>query len=185
MSLINEALKRAEAEKSGSPLPRSSRAPTYGASRLGLRKGGFRTRKLIGVSAVGLLVAFSSWLVLDKFSSWIAPPRSPAAAQASAVQQHAAPAESAPPPAVEQHTQAPGDVRPDFANIPAQAPAKPQLKASDFKLSAILHGPNGATAIINGQFLQIGSMIEEATIVSIGQHKVILDADGRRITLQM
>jgi hypothetical protein len=175
MSLINEALKRAEAEKSGTPLPRPSSTSSYGADRLGLRRPGFPTRKLIAVSAVGLLAALSAWLVMDKFSSWITTPASPATAQAAAGQHPGA------KPVVGQ-SQVPGNARPDFADSPA---AKPLLSPSDFKLSAILHGPNGATAIINGQFLQIGSMIEEATIISIGQHKVILDANGRRVTLQM
>ncbi len=177
MSLINEALKRAEAEKSGAPLPRPTASSSYGADRLGLRRPGFPTRKLIAVSAVGLLAALSAWLVMDKFSSWITTPASPATAQAAAGQHPAA------KPVVGQQSQVPG-ARPDFADSPAPT-AKPLLSPSDFKLSAILHGPNGATAIINGQFLQIGSMIEEATIISIGQHTVVLDVDGRRVTLQM
>ncbi len=175
MSLINEALKRAEAEKNGTPLPRPEASSTYGTDRLGLRKASFPTGKLIAVSAVGLFVALSSWLVMDKFSSWIAPLSSPATAQAADGQQRPAanPAVGQPSPVA----------RPDFAD--SLAPAAKQLSSSDFKLSAILHGPSGATVIINGQFLQIGSTIEEATVVSIGQHKVILDANGRRITLQM
>lgn len=170
MSLINEALKRAEAEKSGAPLPRETGSTTDVASRLGLRKPGFPTKRIFTVSVVGLLVALSAWLVMDKFSSSIAAPETPASAYASAVEPHAVPAEP----------------RPDFSNTLTETPAaKPQLKPSDFKLSAIVHGPNGATAIINGQFLQIGSMIQGATIISIARHQVILDADGRRITLQM
>ncbi len=177
MSLINEALKRAEAEKSGAPLPRPSSTSSYSADRLGLHRPGFPRRKLIAVSAVGLLVALSAWLVMDKFSSWISPPASPATAQAAAGQHLGA-------QPIAGQSQASGNTRPDFADSPTPA-AKPLLSPSDFKLSAILHGPNGATAIINGQFLQIGSMIEETTVISIGQHTVVLDADGRRITLQM
>ena len=59
------------------------------------------------------------------------------------------------------------------------------VRTPSFKLSAIMHGSYGGTAVINQRFLRVGAVIDDAKVVSIGRHTVDLEFEGRKITLQM
>jgi hypothetical protein len=59
------------------------------------------------------------------------------------------------------------------------------LHPSAFKVSAIIHGQDGATAIINGKFLKVGSVLDGATVTEITQYSVVLERNARKITIQM
>ena len=67
----------------------------------------------------------------------------------------------------------------------ARAPHKPRFLHGSFKLSAIILDHGGATAIINGRFVHVGSTINGAKVVKIGRHTVELKFNGRTITIQM
>ena len=54
-----------------------------------------------------------------------------------------------------------------------------------FKLSAVVQGPEGGTAIINGRFVRIGEEIDSAKIISIGRYTVELEYEGERFTLKL
>jgi hypothetical protein len=55
----------------------------------------------------------------------------------------------------------------------------------DYKLSAVMRGPDGATAIINGRFVQVGAVIRGAKVVKINRHTAELEIDGQTFTIQM
>jgi len=55
---------------------------------------------------------------------------------------------------------------------------------SAFKLSAIIDGPSGPTAIINGRFVQVGSTVYHAEVVRIARGAVQLRIDGQTYTLR-
>jgi len=63
--------------------------------------------------------------------------------------------------------------------------AQPMPSADDFKLSAIIRGPDGATAIINGKFVKVGGDVKGATLIKLGRHTAELEIRGRRLVIQM
>ena len=56
---------------------------------------------------------------------------------------------------------------------------------ADFKLSAIVRGPDGATAIINGRFVKVGGTVSGATLVKLGRHTAELEVRGQKLLIQM
>jgi len=73
-------------------------------------------------------------------------------------------------------------------NKPAAPVAKRRpvrFNPRDYKLSAIMRGPEGATAIINGRFIQVGGVINQAKVVKINRHTAELEIDEQRFTIQM
>ena len=56
---------------------------------------------------------------------------------------------------------------------------------SQFKVSGIMSGPKGSTAIINGCLLQIGERVGQARVVKITNSAVELEIYGRRVTVGM
>ena len=77
---------------------------------------------------------------------------------------------------------------------PAQtaAPARPRYTAaqtaaaaSNFKVTAILSGPNGDTALINGQMVFVGQSVSGARLVSASPNAVQLEMDGLEFTVAM
>lgn len=213
MSLINEALKRAEAEKNRDigglpyrppavPHAHHVRLPRRWARGLALCCG------LVAVTALGM------WTIVDK-GFW--PLTLKAEAADTAPVQAPAQAPPDPKPQVRQKIDPvlaktmeetkyyspapkpvpalPARVRPADAAPPAvattarpaptPAPAKrEQPKLPDLKLSGVLVSPGGGTAIINGRFLAVGNTIEGARIVKITKYVVTLEMNGRRITLR-
>jgi len=62
---------------------------------------------------------------------------------------------------------------------------RPRVNPGRFRLSAIMRGPGGGAALINGFMLRVGQEIDGAKIVRIDQYSVELDLDGQRFTIQM
>jgi hypothetical protein len=90
--------------------------------------------------------------------------------------------EAAPPAKPAAPTEAAGSAKVVEAPQPAKAPAPAR---DDFKLTAIMRGPEGATAIINGQFVGVGDTVGDAKIVRIGTHTVDLQAGEAKLSIQM
>jgi len=67
---------------------------------------------------------------------------------------------------------------------PVPKPATPHA-ASKLRLTAIMRGPDGNVAIINGGLYRKGQTVKGATIVRIGQYEVELIADGKRFTIRI
>ena len=62
---------------------------------------------------------------------------------------------------------------------------KTKVNPGRFRLSAIMRGPGGGAALINGFMLRVGQEIDGAKIVRIDQYSVELELDGQRFTIQM
>lgn len=56
---------------------------------------------------------------------------------------------------------------------------------SAFKLSAVIRGPDGSTAIIDGRFVKVGATVNGAKVVNIGRYAVELEFNGETFTVQM
>jgi len=123
------------------------------------------------LSALGVL---GKALGLDGSSQPKAEPPAPAGPAAPAGTRIAAKA----PPA-ESHTTPPPPARPARRTAP-RPPAR-----RGYKLSGIMQGANGGTAIINGALLQVGQSIDGAKLIEVHPHSVTLDADGERIHLNL
>lgn len=120
------------------------------------------------------------------------PPAAPAAAEAPAVPAtpQAPPAPAANPPAA-----AAGPVKPAAARPVQPAPTtavRPPRQASSadaarrrFRLSAVMSGPAGHAALINGELLREGQTIEGAEVLHIGPHHAELELDGQRFTVRL
>jgi hypothetical protein len=100
-----------------------------------------------------------------------------------------APAEASEPPS------APSSAVPAAPPPPAPpagtAPAKPAPEPSDtldvskLRVTAIMRGPEGNVALINGGLYREGQTIQGALIVTIGQYEVELTANGKRFTIRI
>lgn len=62
---------------------------------------------------------------------------------------------------------------------------EPAADATKFRLTSVVVGRRKPTAIINGQVLTIGDLIEGAKVVAISPTTADLEIDGRRMTLRM
>ncbi len=71
------------------------------------------------------------------------------------------------------------------------APAKPAPEPSDnldpskLRVTAIMRGPGGNVALINGGLYREGQTIQGALVVKIGQYEVELTANGKRFTIRI
>jgi len=234
MSLINEALKKAEQEKKAG----SNSFSAYAAMREvtgSSRKGkGQPAAKVVSVLAL-VALCVGLWLVTDmalraspsvataspgapRDSTPVQAPRQGDSIGAPDVQPAAQPLVSATPApaAVQAPTQAPGAVaaslmpavgtgqpksaeaerarpaqtataKPAPALQPAPVPALvvPAVSKDDFKLTAVMRGPEGATAIINGKSVRVGDTVGPAKVVKIDRYAVDLEVNGQTLTVQM
>ena len=67
-------------------------------------------------------------------------------------------------------------------------PAPPPARKPDttrFKLTGIMEGPGGGAAIINGYPIHLGEVIDEARLIRIDRHSVMLEVSGRRVRIRM
>jgi len=210
MSLINEALKRAEHDKrrSGADGTESLPEPVHGERPK--HPGGLKWIVLAGaVAAAGAGV----WHVLPD-GTVNAPSR--LAAKADQNNRAAEPGQATPadekkpvqvspeaelafartldalaycpepaPPAPEAAPPAAVEpARPPADMPPAKRPEK-RIDPARFKLSGIMQTFDGGTAIINGAFIRVGQSIDGATVIRIDQHMVELEADGQRFRIRM
>jgi MSHA biogenesis protein MshK len=67
---------------------------------------------------------------------------------------------------------------------PAQA-AAPAAEAPKLKVTSIVYNSKAPTAIINGQVVGVGEVLEGAKIVAIAPRSVEVLVDGRRLTLRL
>jgi len=219
MSLINEALKRSEAERRARHSADSDAALEQ-AVTVKVVKVADEPKKPVGSAA--LLVVCIAALLAAVYAGATSSGRSPAAqpepvsppANAprsepgklakQGADQHEAdrpgqadlivastlrsvdyydPAEAAAantPAAAQGARQGQAEAAPDAETLTTPIPS-----AEDFKLSAIIRGPDGATAIINGRFVKIGGTVGGATLVKLGRHTAELEIHGHRLVIQM
>ena len=64
-------------------------------------------------------------------------------------------------------------------------PAVEPTPAVSFRLGGILQSGNEAHALINNHLVKVGDEIDGARVVAIGKYHVVLEKDGKRITLRM
>jgi len=64
-------------------------------------------------------------------------------------------------------------------------PTLPPLDPKDYTVSALIHGPGGSRAIINGQPVRVGQQVGETTVVRIHAASVELERGDERITVKM
>ena len=64
-------------------------------------------------------------------------------------------------------------------------PAATPVDTSHLKVSSIMFGPRGGTAIINGRPVGVGETIGGAKVIKISRRIVEVEIDGRRATLRM
>jgi len=78
---------------------------------------------------------------------------------------------------------------PEPKAAPPQAEAKPArpppVDTSRFKVSSIVSGPQGGTAIINGRPVRVGDTVGGAKVIKITPRSVEVEIDGRRATLAL
>ena len=61
----------------------------------------------------------------------------------------------------------------------------PPVDTSHLKVSSIVCGPQGGTAIINGRPVRVGDTVGGAKIITITPRSVVVEIDGRRVTLAL
>jgi len=59
------------------------------------------------------------------------------------------------------------------------------VDTSHLKVSSIVCGPQGETAIINGRPVRVGDTVGGAKIITITPRSVVVEIDGRRVTLAL
>jgi type II secretory pathway pseudopilin PulG len=63
--------------------------------------------------------------------------------------------------------------------------SSPQLMLLGLRLTAVMEGPEGKVAVLNGQPMKVGQTVMGATITQIGRYHVELEGDGRHLTIGM
>jgi hypothetical protein len=209
MSLINEALKRTQAEKNGNAEAYSP--PPMPAAHEPHRRGA-RSSLIVVVSALATFAAgLAGWHVLRRHRGAAAePPPSrhvAAAAAAAGTAQVPRPAPLATKPEFPESTEPDAEsVRtvartmaairyyrpPDPVEAPRppaappEAPAEPPKPARPtYKLSGVLTGNAAGTAIVNDRFVTVGDVIDGAEVVRITKHAVVLRRKGKTFTVGM
>ncbi len=72
---------------------------------------------------------------------------------------------------------------PDAETRPSPSP--PPVDTSHLKVTSIVCGPQGGTAIINGRPVRVGDTVGGAKIITITPRSVEVEIDGRRVTLAL
>ncbi len=210
MSLINEALKRAEHDKRQAPLSAMDYPPLEPAEPSAGQQYVWMRSVVIGVAGCALAVAGWIWLAgkatnpaqavasalqaspvprsavertLDKTARATNFYR-PAPAEAVAVPDYALAVQEGPQPSAAPAAAIIGKADPSPTN--GQAVEEKPAPHVTFTLSAIMHGPDGSMAIINGQFVHAGEQVDGAKVVRINRHAAVLEVNGqpRTVTLQ-
>lgn len=187
MSLINEALKRAEAENlqhEGGDAPAARRTKPRAVAAL-------------AVVVIATVCAFTYLSVPPQARP--KPSGRPQAAQAAGARMPGPSVEELPraqlaagspasrpsPPAAKAPTTRP-TTRP--TSRPAEeiaATSRPAFEASQFRLGAILTSGDGSHAVINGHMVAVGDEVNGARVVVIGPYHVVLEKAGKRLSLRM
>jgi len=242
MSLINEALKRAEKEKrrnqTGAPAQPVSdettppRPPVRPAGRSpGGGRGGLRAALILAtfvIAGVGLMT-YLSLPTEDKPPASVQAEPTPSAgagkADPAGHTTHAEPGRRAITPSRQRpqalfpyrnlllktlaemqrqsramrpprHQPQPGQPQPPSPppemgpgpTIPPPVTTRPAVEpapTAGLRLGGILQSGNEAHALINNHLVKVGDEIDGARVVAIGKYHVVLEKDGKRITLRM
>lgn len=190
MSLINEALKRAEAET------RQHEAGDAPPAR--------RTRPRAAATLAVVVIAAVCGFTYLSVPPQARPKPSGRAQVARASAAGGAAAERMPgPSSVEELPRAElaaagptSRPSPPAANVPTTRPtsrpakevaatSRPAFDASQFRLGAILKSGDGAHAVVNGHMVTVGDEVSGARVVVIGPYHVVLEKDGKRLSLRM
>ncbi len=187
MSLIHEALKRVEAETANEQA--TAPALDYKPSMRFAAGSAKRSRLLAAVAVVicgavaggttmllvrhrGLLPGTESAVAYDSPAPVATDAKIAEAADTGTA--NAAPDQTAPrPTAVGTTAAAAGDVECVGGD------------ASRFKVSAVVSGPTGQAALINGQMVSVGGMVEGARLVGINGNNVELAVGAKRVTVPL
>jgi len=87
------------------------------------------------------------------------------------------------PAELDKHDDAPPRTKPPQPSaIPDAQP--PREQSPEPKLTGIIWGDDGPTAIIDGAFLHVGDSVGDAKIVAIGRQSADLERDGKRFTIR-
>jgi len=115
------------------------------------------------------------------------PPTAPTVVDPTAVAPGAG-AQTGKPAVAPGKAQQPTEPKPKPPPQPAEKkPAPPvlPLDTSHLKISSIVSGPQGGTAIINGRPVQVGDTVGNAKIIAITPRMVEVEIDGRRALLPL
>ncbi len=234
MSLINDALKRAEEDKVRNPATDFGTQPLPPVRRR--RRG-----KSLAVRALSVVIAlclfgagWTAWQILrvatetgpreatggEPRAQLIPAPETasgtPEAPESAAAKPTTRPAlvhrigaevgrqflqtlealRNAPPPAVRPQPEAaeppaekaePPEPEPEPKTRKPPPPVRPQvLRVPHLSLQGVMGGSHGRfTAIINGNFVQVGDTVEGATVVEITEQTATLEFRGKRLRLKM
>lgn len=189
MSLINEALKRAEAEN----------RQDEGGDPPAARRTRPRAAAALAVVVIAAVCAFTYLSMPPQARP--KPSGSPQAAQAAAAggtatERMLGPSVAELPrarlaamtPASRPSSPAPQAPTTRPTSRPAEeaaATSRPAFDASQFLLGAILASGDGAHAVINGHMVTVGDEVSGARVVVIGPYHVVLEKDGKRLSLRM
>lgn len=173
------------------PAPEPEAANPYYPARMGLYAVVIVTAAAMAWSVVvrtegkGLPAAASA-------SSYLPPPNQPLSESELTVQRTLEtrvyePAEAAAGDAMAQRPQQEDNASDDAAGPLAQHAKRPPrgFHPSAFRLSAIINGPDGPTAIINGKFVQVGARVQHAQVVGITDDGVQLRVEDKTYTLRL
>jgi hypothetical protein len=72
-----------------------------------------------------------------------------------------------------------------WVNSVEPALARPDQFEITHKLSAVMSSHNGGTAIVNGQFIRIGEIVDGFTLVSVGPRSAVFLKNGKRVELSL
>lgn len=193
MSLINEALKRAETEKRLNSSDPAETGASDGAASTDRtapadsgRRTGWRSAIILGTCVV-LAVLTVTYLSLPQTrpnlppeevsAESIVPLPTAASAPARSGGDRQAATRPAPEPVVQPAGEDPG----------AAAPQEPVANFSpeQFNLGGIMESGTGAHAIVNNHLVAVGDEVEGAKVVVIRKYTVVLEKDGKRISLRL
>lgn len=195
MSLINDALKRAQRTTQSNEPPRLDR-PGLGSIQPGQpspqREGGAAKRIIwlvvLAVVACNLIL----WLVYRNHGSGTqvaartaetgaVTPVTPQSKPASAVSEPAATASTTPPQAGQRN--ATETAAATMVDVPAPVPAV--IGRPEFKLKTIVFHPVRPSAMINNQILFIGDTVNGYTVTAIGKQNVTLKSGQDELVLSL
>lgn len=183
MSLINEALKKAQREKklSGDFAPTEETKPPPPPSAFTPRQ-----RPLFfGIALVALLLGSVVVILYQGIFSRSPRPPLPMAQETRMVEKGSesqpdpAPLQSAPEIPVETPPLPPSPVGPEPLSPPVSSPDP------SFILSGIVQGEGESLAVINHQISRVGDEVEGEIILEIGRDFVVLEKDEERLFLKM
>lgn len=70
---------------------------------------------------------------------------------------------------------------------PAEAVVEPVVQAVEdaYSLQAVLVGPDGGSAIINGHFVKVGEKLDSLQLIAVNDYSAVLLSNGTAVTLQL